>query len=166
MRHILGKGTEALLDILDAGEKVEVIRLNVQYHGDRGVKLQKRIIILARLHDDGVSVADTVAGLQKRQSAAYHDGGVFLGRHENVSAHRSGRGLAVRAGNAQGIFIPLHYGAPSLRALEHGDAHLMRSYDLGVIFMGGGSSDDKLRIGGDVRCIVADEDLNTLAAEI
>ena len=83
-----------------------------------------------------------------------------FGRRQQAKA------IAVRAGNAQGIFIPLHYGAPSLRALEHGDAHLMRSYDLGVIFMGGGSSDDKLRIGGDVRCIVADEDLNTLAAEI
>ena len=81
------KFAEALFNILNTGEEVKVILLNIEYNGNGRLKRQKRVIILTRLHNDGVARSDSVPCLKKRQSSAYHDGGVLFGRHKDMSTH-------------------------------------------------------------------------------
>ena len=87
LRNMACKLAEAFLNILNAGEEVKVILLNIEYDGDGRVKRQKRVIILTRFHNDGVARTDSVPCLKKRQSSAYHDGGVLFGRHKDMSTH-------------------------------------------------------------------------------
>ena len=143
-----------------------MILLNVQYDCDGGIKGQKRVIILARLHDYRVSRADPVTGLQERQSAAYHDGGIFLGSHEDMRTHRGRRSFSVRTGNAQGISVSLHDSAPGLSTLENRYAHFVRAHDLRVIVMRRRRADDKVDAVRYIGSIVADEYLYPLLAQM
>ena len=107
LRDAGGKGSERMLHILKIPEEVQMIRLHIEDNGHRGVQGQERVVILAGLHDDGVPVAHPVPGVEQRQGAAYHNGGIPVGGHENVGAHGGGRGLAVSAGDAERVGVIL-----------------------------------------------------------
>ena len=132
-----------------------MILLYVEDNGNGRIKRQKRVIILARLHNDGIARSDSVPCLEQRQRSADHDCGVFFGRHKDMSAHGGGRSLAVGSGNAQGVFIALHDSAPCLGALKHGNAHLMRANDLGVFVMRCGRAHDKINVACYIRRVMA-----------
>ena len=150
-----------MLDVLDILEKVQMIRLDVQDHGDRRIEGKERVIILARLHDDRAALADTVTGMQQRKRAADHDGRVLLRRHHDVRTHGRRRRLAVRAGNAQCVRVAAHQCAPRLRPLKDRDAAAVRLVHLRVVVVYGGRADHELNIIRDVGGTVTDVDRNT-----
>ena len=84
--------------------------------------------------------------MQQGQCAADHHGGVGLRRHEDVGGHGGGGGLSVGAGDAHGVLILPHDGAPGLRALIHGDAAGDGAGDLGVVIVDGGGTDHQIAV--------------------
>ena len=143
-----------------------MILLYVEDNGNGRIKRQKRVIILARLHNDGISRSDSVPCLEQRQRSADHDCGVFFGRHKDMGAHGGRRRLAVGSGNAQGVFIALHDSAPCLGALKHGNAHLMRADDLGVFVMRRGRAHNEINVACYIRRVMADGYDNSLFAQM
>ena len=166
LRHLGGEFAEGALHVLQVGEVVEVVGLNVEDDGYRRAEVEERVVILAALKDDGVPAADAVSGVQQGQRAAYHDGRVPLRGHEDVGAHAGGRGLAVGARDAQGVVVVLHYGAPGLCALENGHAAGAGLDYLGVVVMHRGGADDELDVGRDVHGRVGYLDVYAQAAQI
>ena len=128
-----------------------MVGLHVQNDRDGGEEAQKRVAVFAALGDDRVALADAITGMEKLKRAANHDSRILLRGHEDVRRHRSGRRLAVRAGDAEGVFVALHNSAPSLRALENGDAARHRAGDLGIIVVDGGGADNKVALAKVVR---------------
>ena len=94
-----------------------------------------------------------MARAEQRQSAADHDRGVLFGGHEDMRCHRGGSRFAVRAGDAKGVLVGFHDGAPGLRALKNGDGAGNGSGDLGIVVMDGGGADDKVALTQVVRCV-------------
>ena len=84
--------------------------------------------------------------MEQGQGAADHNGGVLLRRHENMGAHGGGCGFAVGAGDAQGVFVPAHQGAPGLGPLIDGDAPGDGSGDLRVAVVDGGGADHEVAV--------------------
>ena len=164
-RDALCKQAERVLDVLDILEKVQMIRLDIQDHGDRRIEGKKRVIVLARLHNDRIALADTVAGMQQRKRAADHDGRVLLRRHHDVCAHGRRRRLAVRAGNAQRVRIAAHQRAPRLRPLKDRDAAAVRLVHLRIVVMHGSRADHERNIIRDVGGAVTDVDRNAALAQ-
>ena len=93
-----------------------------------------------------VALAHPVALAQQRQRAADHDGGILLGRHEDMGGHGGGGGLAVGARHAQGVAVRLHDSAPALCPLVDGDAPGDGPGDLGVAVMDGGGADHQIAV--------------------
>ena len=109
-----------------------MVGLHIENYGDSGIKAQKAVAVFAGFQNDGIAVAHPVAGVQQRQCAADHNGGVLFSRHENVGAHGGGSGFPVGAGDAQGVWIPAHQRAPRLRPLVDGDTTGHGTGDLGI----------------------------------
>ena len=145
VRHQISKGPEGVLHVLQVLEEVQVVRLNVQNHRHRGTEGEEGVAVLAGLQNDGVTLAHPVSSLQQGQRAANHHRGVQLGGHEDVGADGGGGGLAVGAGDAQGVLIPCHDGAPGLGPLEHGDASGQSGGDLRVVVVYGGGAHHAVR---------------------
>ena len=82
-----------------------------------------------------------------------------------MGGHRGGGGFPVGAGDAQGIFIAPHDGAPSLRPLIDGDAAGNSAGDLGVGVADGGGADDHIA-SADVVGAVTDGDGDAHGAEM
>ena len=82
--------------------------------------------------------------MEQRQRAADHHRGIRLGRHEDVGGHGGGGSLAVGAGDAQGVAVALHDGAPGLGALVDRDAPGYGPGDLGVAVVNGGGADHRV----------------------
>ena len=102
---------------------------------------------------------------EQRQEAADHDRGVAVCLHENMRQHGGRRGLAVRAGNADGVFVGPHDIAPGLRPLENGDAPGAGSGDLGVVIVRGSRADEA--VGPlDILGPVTNGDLNALGDQL
>ena len=70
-----------------------------------GKKLRNELQYSQLSSDDRVALADAIAGMEQRKRAADHDSGVLLRRHEDMRRHAGRRGLAVRAGDAEGVFV-------------------------------------------------------------
>jgi len=87
-----------------------------------------------------------VAGVEQGQRAADHDGGVLLSGHEDMGGHGGGGGLAVGAGDTQGVAIALHDRAPGLGTLVDGDSPGNRPGDLRVAVVDGGGADDGVAV--------------------
>ena len=128
-----------------------MVGLDVENDRDGGEEAQERVAVFAALGDDGVAVADAVAGVKQRQCAADHHGGVGVRRHEDVRRHAGGGRFAVRAGDAQGVAVAVHDRAPRLRPLKDRDAACDRAGDLGIVIVDGGGADDKIGIAEIVR---------------
>lgn len=132
-------------------EEVQMVGLDVENDRDGGEEAQERVAVFAALGDDGVAVADAVAGVEQRQCAADHHGGVGVRSHEDVCRHAGGGRFAVRAGDAQGVAVAVHDRAPRLRTLKDRDAACDRAGDLGIVVVDGGGADDKIGIAEIVR---------------
>ena len=127
------KRAEGVLDIRQVLEKVQMVRLHVQDDGHRGEEVQEGVAVLAGLQDDGVSRGPPGSPQCSRgRVPPIMTVGSSRGRHEDVGAHGGGGGLAVGAGDAQGVLIVLHDGAPGLGPLIDGDAPGDGPGDLGV----------------------------------
>ena len=144
--HQVGKGMEGMLNVLQVLEKVQMVLAHVEDHRHRGEEVQKRVAVFAGLQNDGVPLPYPVARVEHGQGAADHHGGVRLGRHEDMGGHGGGGGFAVGAGEAHGIFIVLHDGAPGLGPLIHGDAPGDGPGDLGVFIVDGGGADHQVTV--------------------
>ena len=141
-----GKLPKGVLDILQVLEKVQMVRLDIQNQGDRGIEVQEGIAVFAGLHDDGVPLPHPVAGLQQRERAADHDGGVHLRRHEDMGNHGGGGGFPMGAGDADGTPVLHHNGAPGLGPLENRQASPSGLHHLRVIVVDSGGTHHKLRV--------------------
>ena len=156
---------EGPLDVVQVLEEIQMVFLHVQNDRHGGIEAEEAVAVFAGFQNDGVSVAHPVTGVEQGQRAADHDRGVRLSGHENVGAHGSGRGLAVGAGDAQGVGVVLHDGAPGLGTLVNGDAPCNGSGDLRVAVVDGGGADHEVAVA-QVFGVVADGDLNTQGAEM
>ena len=133
--------------------------------GHGGKEGEEGVAVLAALQDDGVPLAHPVAGPQQGQGAADHDGGVQPGGHDDVGAHGGGGGLAVGAGDAQGVLVAPHDGAPGLGPLKDGDAGGVGGGDLRIVVVDGGGADDQLGLA-QVLGPVADVDGDAQAPQV
>ena len=116
----LGKLAERILHILQILEVVQMVRLHIQHHRDGGEEIQEGIAILAAFQQDGIALSHPMACAQQRQIAADHNGGIRLGLHQHMGHHGSGSGLAVGAGDADGVLVCLHDLTPGLSPLKDG----------------------------------------------
>ena len=89
-------------------------------------------------------MADPITGTQQGQIAADHDSGVGVSGHGDVGAHGGGGGLAVGAGDADGVAIVHHDGAPSLCPFKDRDTGGVSGLDLRVVVVDGGGADDQI----------------------
>ena len=80
-----------------------MVGLYVEYDGYGRVECEEAVVVFAAFEYYRVPAADAVPGVQQRQRAAYHDGGVALRRHEDVGTHAGSGRLAVGPGYAQGV---------------------------------------------------------------
>ena len=135
-----------MLDVPQILEEIQMVGLYIQNYCHGGVKAEEAVAVFTGFQNNGVTVAHPVAGVEQGQCPADHHGGVQLRRHENVGAHGSGGGFAVGAGNAQGIGVFLHQGAPGLRPLVDGDAPGDGTGDLRVAVVDGGGADHKIAV--------------------
>ena len=131
-----------MFNIVKILEKVDMIAFHIHYYGNGGEKFQKGVAIFAGLQNDRVSLADAVASADKGERSAYHNRRVGRCGHGNVGEHRGGCGFSVGAGNAHGVFIPLHNGAPALCPRKNGDSELFGLNYLGIVVLYGGRADD------------------------
>ena len=165
LRHQLGKLVERVLHVVQVLEKVQVVSLHVEDHGHSGEEAEEGVAVFTGLHDDGVAMAHPVAGVEQRQCAADHHCGILLGSQENVGAHGGGGGLSVGAGNAKGIAVALHDGAPGLSPLKDRDAPGDGAGDLRVFIVDGGGTDHQVAAPQIVRA-VPDGDMNAHGAQV
>ena len=164
-RHQLRKTVEGVFNIGQILEEVQMVGVYVEDHRHRGEEVQERVAVFAALQNDGVPLSHPVAGVQQRQGAADHNGGVLLRCHKDVGGHGRGGGLAVGAGHAQGVAVAPHDAAPRLRPLVYGDAPRDGPGDLRVAVVDGGGADHRVAafqiLGG-----VADGHLNAHGAQV
>ena len=144
--HQGGELAEGVFHILQVLEKVQMVGLHIEDHGHGGEEAVEGVAVLAGFEDDGLALAHPVAGAQQGQRAADHHGGVGLGGHEDVGGHRGGGGFAVGTGDAQGVFILAHDGAPGLGPLVDRDAAGNSPGDLGIFVVDGGGADHQVTV--------------------
>ena len=144
LRDEVGKGAEGALHGRQVGKVVQMVGIHIQDDRHRGEEGEEGVAILAGFQNNGVPFANPVSHPQHGQRAADHHRGVGLGGHEDVGTHGGGGGLAVGAGNAQGVGVVTHNGAPCLRPLEHGDAGGPGGGNFGIVVVDGGGADHAL----------------------
>ena len=163
--HQRGKAVERVLHVGQVFEKIQVIGLYIEDYGHRGEKAEERVAVFAGFQHNRVTVAYTVAGTEQRQRAAHHDCGIQGGSHGDMCHHRSGCGFAVSAGDAHGVFIMLHNGAPGLGALKYRNPLRMGRSDFGIGIVHGGSADN-IVAAADIFSTVTNGDLDPQAAQM
>ena len=141
-----GKLAEGVLDLPQIAEKVQVIRRHVQNHRHGGEEIQEGIAVFAAFQNNGVAFAHPVALAQQGQGSADHDRGILLRRHKDVGGHGGGGGLAMGAGDAQGVAVRLHDGAPALGPLIDRDPPGNGPGDLGIAVVNGSGADHQIAV--------------------
>ena len=139
-----------------------MVRIDVQNDRRCREEVQKRVAVFAALENDCVPLPHAVPRAKKRQRASDHDRRVAAGFHEDMREHGGRCGLAVRAGDADGVPVGPHDIAPSLRALENRNARRARRRNFGVVVVGRRRADDAVR-ARDILCSVADGNVDALA---
>ena len=142
----LGKLVEGVLNVRQILEEVQMVGVYVEDHRHGGEEIQKGVAVFAGLQNDGVALSHPVAGVEQRQRAADHNGGILLRRHEDMGGHGRGGGLAVGTGHAQGVAVALHDAAPRLRPLVYGDAPCDGPGDLRIAVVNGSGADHRIAV--------------------
>ena len=161
-RYEADKFPERLLDIRKVLEEVQMVRIDVQNDRRCREEVQKRVAVFAALQNDRVPLPHAVPRAKKRQRASDHDRRVAAGFHEDMREHGGRCGLAVRAGDADGVPVGPHDIAPSLRALENRNARRARRRNFGVVVVGRRRADDAVR-ARDILRPMADGNVDALA---
>ena len=104
-RTSVGEDAERFDDVLEAAVVLEVVGLDVRDHGDLGAQLVEGAVVLVRLDDEELAVAVLGVRGDVPQDAADDDGRIEAGVFEDRGDHRGGRGLAVRAGDADAALL-------------------------------------------------------------
>jgi len=99
---------EGFLNMIDIAVKIQMIRVDVQHHRDRGTHVQEAGIELAGLGQEHAALADTGAAADEIKIAADVDGGIHFTLHQHLRKHGGGGGLAMRAAHADGGIEALH----------------------------------------------------------
>lgn len=136
---------EALLDIVEGFEIVQMIGVDVGDDGDIGRQLEEGIHILARLTHDDVTLSHIAVAAQQRQLASDDRRGVEARTDQQLAEHGGGRGFAVGSGYGDGAVVAAGNDAQHYRALDRGDTLFGGCHQLGVILLDGGGIDDQLR---------------------
>ena len=143
---------------------IQVIRVDIEYHGDGGLHVQKAARKLARLGNKHLFTADARAAAQRVQPAADVHGGIHAAVQQQLRQHGGGRGFAVSAADAYGVLMAFHY-LPQ----QHGAFHLGNIMGegvgaLGVVGRDGRGIDDQRRALHIAR-VMADENLHALGLQ-
>ena len=154
--QVLHEDAERLDHRVERAEVLEMVGLDVGDDGDLGTKLMEGAVVLVRFDHEEVAASALGVGADVLQHAADEDGRIEAGLFEDQRDHRRRRGLAVRAGHADGA-LASGDGAEDLLALPDGDAAARGLVDLGVLAAHGGGDHDGVD-AVEVRRIVADED--------
>ncbi len=143
-----------------------MVGLDVEDDGDGRVEGQEGVIVLAGFHDYRVAAADAVPRIQKRQRAADHNGRVLVRSHHDVRTHRGRGGLAVGAGDAQGVVIALDIAPQACVRSNTGMPLACAALISGVLIMHCRSAHDKFNVVRDVLGIVPDGDGDAFLPEV
>lgn len=135
---------EALFDIVERFEVVEMICVDVGDDGDIRIQLEEGIDIFARLADDDIALTDIAVAAEERQLAADDRGGIEARSDQRLAEHSGGRGLAVGTRDRDGAVVAAGDDTEHHRALDGGDAFFFSRNKLGVILLDGGGVDDQL----------------------
>ena len=140
-----------------------MIGLDVRDDRDFGMQLMERAVVLVGFDDEELALARLRVRTDVPEHSADDHGRIETGLFEDSGDHRGRRGLAVRAGDADGA-LAVDELAEHLRPADHTNPPLVRRIDLGVLpFDGGGDDDgvDAVQVGR----VVADGDTDAAAHE-
>ena len=111
-----------MTDIVKILEEIQVVCVDVQNQRITRMEFQKAVRILAGLEEKLLRVADAEVSAEGSHLAAEGNGRVLVGRHQDGGEHAGRRGLAVRAGNADGNGIGSGKLAEKLGTVHHRNA--------------------------------------------
>src|ERR1051325_2895292 len=161
--HARGKNVEGVLDGLEAAVVLEGIGLDVRDHGDVRRELVEGAVVLVGLHDQEVGPAALGVAAEVAAHAADQNGRIEPRLFEHRGDERGGRGLAVRAGDADGA-LPVDDLAEELFALHDADAACAGGIELAAVSSDGAGDDHE--VGAvDVRGVVAEDDVDAALGE-
>ena len=123
-----------------------MVRLDVRDDGDLGPQLVEGAVVFVRFDDDDVALPVFRVRRDVLQDAADDDGRIEAGVFEDGRDHRGGRGLAMRAGDADAALLVDDRGQQVL-APDDLDALLASRIDFGVRAFDGGGDDDRVDTG-------------------
>lgn len=155
---------EALFDVVERFEIIQMIRVNVGDDGDERIQLEEGVDIFARLADDDVAVTDVAVAAEEGQLAADDRGRVKARADQKLAEHGGGRGLAVSARDRDRAVVSAGDDTQHDRSLDGGDILLLSRDKLGIVFFDSGGVDDQLR-ALDVLRLVSHEYGDAVAAD-
>ena len=160
-----GKRPEGLFHICKVLKIIQVVCFNVQNHRQSGKEIQERIAVFTAFQQNRIAIAHSVTSMQQGQIAPDHHCRVHLGSHENMGNHRGCGGLAMGAGNADGILVRLHNDTPRLGSLKHRNTQCPGTGNLRVVIMHRSGTNNAVCIANILRP-VADLHTNTLGNQL
>ncbi len=135
---------EALLDIVERFEVIEVIRINVGDDRDVRRQLQEGIHIFARLAYDDIALTDIAVTAEEGELAADDRGRIKARADQQLAEHRGGRGLAVGARDRDGAVVAAGHDTEHHTALDGRDALLFCGDYFRIILLDCGGVHDQL----------------------
>ena len=136
---------EALFDVVERFEVVEVIRVDIGDDGDVRGQLEEGVNILARLAYDDIALTDIAVAAEVGELTADDRGRIKARADQQLTEHRGGGGFAVRAGDRDRAVVAAGHDTEHHTALDGGDALLFCGNQFGVILLDCGSVYDQLR---------------------
>lgn len=127
------------------------IGVDVQDDADFREEAEKTVGVLAGFGEKELMGPYADISVDCLENTAYGDGGVRVGRHEDMGRHGGCGGFSVGTGYSDGNLIVFHKLSQKLGAGEHGKFSANRLGVFGIIRVDSGSIDHKLRVLGDVR---------------
>ena len=140
-----------------------MVGLDVRDDGDLRPQLVEGAVVFVGFDDDDVALAVLGVRGDVLQDAADDDGRIEAGVFEDGGDHRRGRGLAVRAGDADAALL-VDDRRQEILAPDDLDALLARRIDFGVRAFDGGGDDDGVD-AGEMRGVVADVNVDAAAGQ-
>ena len=153
------QGREAVeggIDGLGGAVEVQVVRLDVGHHGDRGAVVQEGAVRLVGLGDEDARRAVCRVDSERRDVGADREGRVQSGALQQHRDHGGRGGLAVRSGDCHHSVIR-HRGGQRLGAVQHRESGGAGRCELGVVGPDRGAGDHRLGVS-QVAGSIADGD--------
>ena len=135
---------EALFDIIQRLEVVQMIRVDVEDDRDIRRQLEEGVHILACFAHDDVAVTDIAVAADEGQLAADDGGGIKAGADQHLAEHSGSGRLAVRTGYGDAAAIAAGDDPQHDAALDGRDPLLLRGDQLGIILLDCGGVNHQL----------------------